>query len=157
MIEIEHKFLLKNDDWKATASEGIRYQQGYISTTSGTAVRVRIAGEKGYLTLKGPSGGEAGISRTELEYEIPLAEAQAMINEFVDSPLIDKLRYLVTHEGKTWEIDIFSGDNIGLEVAEIELTSEDEKFSLPTWAGECVSTDPRYSNYSLAKMPFKNW
>lgn len=157
MTEIEHKFLLKNDDWQATASEGIRYQQGYISTHGDTAVRVRIAGDKGYLTLKGSSGGEAGISRTELEYEIPLTEAQTMIEEFVDSPLIDKHRYLVTHEGKTWEIDIFSGDNAGLEIAEIELTSENETFSIPPWAGECVSTDPRYSNYSLVKVPFKDW
>ena len=157
MIEIEHKFLLKNDDWKATASEGVRYQQGYISTQNETAVRVRIAGDKGYLTLKGSPCGEEGISRSEFEYEIPLTDAESMIEEFVDSPLIDKLRYLVIHQGKTWEIDIFSGDNAGLEVAEIELTSEHEEFELPSWAGACVSEDPRYSNYSLAQVPFKDW
>ncbi|MEZ7956065.1 MAG: CYTH domain-containing protein [Rubritalea sp.] len=157
MIEIEHKFILKNDGWKATASEGIRYQQGYISTTNGTAVRVRIAGDKSYLTLKGPRGGEEGISCTEFEYEIPLNDARAMIAALVDSPLIDKLRYLVIHQGKTWEIDIFSGDNAGLEVAEIELSSEHEKFEIPSWAGSCVSQDHRYCNYSLAQVPFKDW
>jgi len=157
MIEIEHKFLIKNDDWKATASEGVRYQQGYIATTNDTTVRVRIAGDKGYLTLKGPRGGEEGISCTEFEYEIPLADAESMIEELVDSPLIDKHRYLVIHQGKTWEIDIFSGDNAGLAVAEIELTSEHEGFEIPSWAGACVSEDSRYGNYSLAKVPFKDW
>ncbi len=157
MTEIEHKFLLKNDDWKATASEGVRYQQGYISTQNETAVRVRIAGDKGYLTLKGPRSGEEGISCTEFEYEVPLNEAESMIEEFVDSPLIDKHRYLVIHQGKTWEIDIFSGDNEGLAVAEIELSSEHEEFEIPSWAGPCVSEDPRYSNYSLAQVPFKDW
>jgi adenylate cyclase len=157
MIEIEHKFLLKNDDWKATASEGIRYQQGYISTTNHTAVRIRIAGDKGYLTLKGPRGGKKGISCAEFEYEIPVTDAESIIVELVDSPVIDKIRYLVTHQGKTWEVDIFSGDNAGLEVAEIELNSEYEQFELPSWVGLCVSEDSRYSNYSLAQVPFKDW
>ena len=157
MIEIEHKFLLKNDDWKASASDGIRYQQGYIATHSETTVRVRIAGDKGYLTLKGPSSGEENISRTELEYEIPLYDARTMINELVDSPIIDKHRHLVIHAGKTWEIDVFSGDNAGLVIAEIELSSEHEEFEIPGWVGQCVSTDSRYSNYSLARVPFKDW
>ncbi|MGJ8657060.1 MAG: CYTH domain-containing protein [Akkermansiaceae bacterium] len=157
MIEIEHKFLIKNDGWKEFASAGVRYRQGYIDTVNGTTVRVRIAGDKGYLTLKGQFGGESGISRNEFEYEIPLVEAEAMIVEFVDSPLIDKYRYLVTHHGKTWEIDIFAGDNAGLEVAEIELTSECEKFDLPGWVGECVSDDERYANGYLARTPFKDW
>lgn len=157
MIEIEHKFLIKNDGWRISASEGTRFQQGYISTVSGTAVRVRIAGDKGFLTLKGASRGAAGISRTELEYEVPLAEAQAMIDEFVDTPVVDKLRYLVNYEGKAWEIDIFSGDNDGLAIAEIELESADEVFAIPEWVGTCVSSDPRYSNYSLATSPYKDW
>ncbi len=157
MIEIEHKFLLKNDAWKASASEGVRYRQGYIDTVNGTTVRVRIAGDQGYLTLKGKRGGDAGISCSEFEYEIPLEDAEGMIEEFLDTPLIDKHRYLVEYHGKIWEIDVFVGDNEGLEVAEIELGSEDEAFDLPSWAGECVSGDCRYTNGSLAKLPFKDW
>ena len=157
MIEIEHKFLINNDDWKATASEGTRYQQGYISTTGDVTVRVRIAGEKGFLTLKGSPSGDEGISRNEIEHEIPLDEARMMMAEFVDSPIIDKVRYIVVHDGKIWEIDEFGGDNEGLVIAEIELHDEYEEFEIPSWAGACVSDDPRYSNYSLARMPFKNW
>lgn len=157
MIEIEHKFLVKNDDWRASASEGIRYMQGYIRTVNKVAVRIRIAGEKGYFAIKGPNKGEVGISRTEIEHEIPLDEAQTMIEEFVDSPLIDKIRYIVVHCGKIWEIDVFSGENEGLVIAEIELHEEHEKFEIPSWAGTCISRDPRYGNYSLAKTPFKNW
>lgn len=157
MLEIEHKFLIKNDGWKASSSEGVLYRQGYIKTESGTAVRVRIAGEKGFLTLKGQGRGEQGISRSEFEYEIPLADAEAMMDELLDTTLIEKHRYLVEYEGKTWEVDIFSGDNTGLEVAEIELNSEDEKFSIPDWAGECVSDDPRYFNSSLTQKPYNTW
>ena len=157
MIEIEHKFLLKNDDWRALASEGVRYRQGYIDTVNGTTVRVRIAGDQGYLTLKGKRGGEAGITCSEFEYEIPLADAEGMIDEFLDTPLIDKHRYLVEYGGKTWEVDVFAGDTEGLVVAEIELASEDEEFDLPSWVGECVSGDYRYANGSLAKLAFKDW
>lgn len=157
MIEIEHKFLVQNDDWKASASEGIRYTQGYITTVNKTTVRVRIAGEKGYFALKGAPKGEEGISRTEIEHEISLDEAEIMIEEFVDSPIIDKIRYIVVHCGKIWEIDVFSGDNEGLIIAEIELHDEHEKFEIPSWAGKCVSDDPRYGNFSLAKFPYKDW
>jgi len=157
MIEIEHKFLLKNDGWKATASEGIRYRQAYINTSKGSTVRIRIAGDKGYVTLKGSRGGVKGISRSEFEYEVPLADAEAMMDELVDSAIIDKHRYFVEYEGKTWEIDVFAGDNEGLEVAEVELNSEDEEFAIPSWVGECVSEDRRYGNGNLAKMPFKGW
>ncbi len=159
MQEIEHKFLLKNDDWKDIASEGTRYQQGYISTVNGTTVRVRIAGDKSYLTLKGKRSGVAGagISCSEFEYEVPLADAESMIAEYVDSPLIDKHRYLVEHADKTWEIDVFSGENEGLAIAEIELSSETEEFEIPSWVGDCVSEDNRYNNLALAKTPFKEW
>jgi len=157
MIEIEHKFLLKNDDWMATASDGVRYRQGYITTMNGTTVRIRIAGEKSYITLKGAPVGDAGIMCSEFEYQIPLVEAESMIEELVDTPIIDKLRYLVVHRGKTWEVDVFSGRNEGLAVAEIELSSEDEKFELPDWVGVCVSGEFRYTNLSLAKLPFSDW
>ena len=157
MLEIEHKFLIKNDSWKKSASEGILYRQGYIKTQSKTAVRVRIAGEKSFLTIKGAGQGKLGISRSEFEYEIPIGEAEAIMENLVDSTLIEKHRYLVEHDGKTWEIDVFSGDNDGLEIAEIELNSENEKFSLPEWVGECVSGDLRYLNTSLSKNPYKDW
>jgi len=157
MLEIEHKFLIKNDGWKKSAGEGVLYRQGYIKTQSMTAVRVRIADEKGFLTLKGRVSGEKGISRSEFEYEIPLAEANEMMENLVDSTIIEKLRYLVEHDGHTWEIDIFSGDNAGLEVAEIELKSENEEFALPDWLGECVSHDSRYFNSSLTEKPYEEW
>ena len=157
MLEIEHKFLIKNDAWRASASVGVLYRQGYIKTESGVAVRVRIAGDKSFLTLKGKSTDEKGISRLEYEYEIPLADAEMMTKNLVDSTLIEKHRYLVEYEGKTWEVDVFSGDNAGLEIAEIELSSEDEKFALPDWVGECVSGDPRYYNSSLTELPYKDW
>ncbi len=157
MIEIEHKFLVKDDSWQAVASAGVRYVQGYISTVNKTAVRVRIAGEKGYFAVKGPTKGEVGISRTEIEHEIPLDEARTMIEEFVDSPLIDKMRYIVVHCSKVWEIDVFSGDNEGLVIAEIELQDEHETFEIPSWAGDCISADSRYGNYALAKNPYKHW
>lgn len=158
MIEIEHKYLLKNDDWREIASEGVRYQQAYISTIEGgPTIRIRIAGPRGYVTLKGPRGGKEGISRTEMEYEIPLGDAITMMKEFVDSPVIDKLRHIAVYKGKTWEIDEFFGDNQGLCVAEIELQSEDEKFKIPDWIGECVSGDKRYGNSKLARNPYKTW
>ncbi len=155
--EIEHKFLLKNQDWKKVAGEKKLYKQAYISTHSGTTVRVRIVGESAYLTLKGQLSGERGISRTEFEYEIPLEDAKVMITDYVDSPVVEKFRYLITYVGKVWEVDEFTGDNAGLVVAEIELESEDEKFALPDWIGDCVSSDRRYSNASLARSPFSSW
>lgn len=157
MIEIEHKYLLKNDEWKQYASDGERYQQAYISTKGDTTVRVRIAGTRAFLTLKGPREGKRGISRTEMEYEIPLGDGISMMKEFVDSPVIEKLRHIAVYKGKTWEIDEFFGDNNGLVVAEIELQSEDEAFELPPWVGECVSNDRRYGNSQLAKNPYKFW
>ncbi len=157
MMEIEHKFLITNDNWRASADQGTRYRQAYITTASPTTVRVRIAGDVGYLTIKGKCSGELGITRPEFEYEIPLADAEYMIAKVVDSQLIDKHRYIVEHAGKIWEVDVFSGDNEGLVVAEIELTSENEKFAIPTWVGECVSGQKCYSNSNLAKFPFKSW
>ncbi len=158
MIEIEHKYLLKNEEWREIASDGVRYQQAYISThRGGPTIRVRIAGSRGFITLKGPRGGGQGISRTEMEYEVPLGDAITMMKEFVDSPTIDKIRHIAVYKGKTWEIDEFFGDNAGLCIAEIELSSEDEEFDLPPWIGECVSLDRRYRNSKLARDPFKDW
>ncbi len=151
--EIEHKFLIASDHWRENASTGILYAQAYLSDGAAT-VRVRIAGEKGYLTVKGVS---VNISREEYEYEIPQADAREMIERLAISAVVEKTRYLCEVAGKTWEIDVFHGENEGLVVAEIELTSENEPFELPDWAGACVTTDYRYANSNLAKVPFSQW
>lgn len=150
--EIEHKFLVKSDDWKTTSTKGVLYSQGYISFNP--AVRVRIAGEIGYLTLKSKM---TGITRQEFEYEIPVDNAKEMLATLTKGDIIEKKRYLCVVAGKTWEIDVFSGKNEGLVVAEIELESEDEPFEIPAWVGECVTHDRRYLNSSLSQNPFYNW
>jgi len=151
--EIERKFLVKGTAWKAQAA-GTLYRQGYLSSVKERTVRVRIAGEKGSLTIKGVS---KGVTRTEFEYGIPVDEAAAMLDGLCERPLIEKTRYVVESGGYTWEIDEFHGDNDGLIVAEVELQSPDEKPPLPEWVGEEVSSDPRYFNSNLVKKPFKIW
>ena len=116
-------------------------------------MRVRIKGEKGYLTVKGRN---AGIRRAEYEYEIPLADAEAML-ALCEHPLIEKRRYLVPYEGYTWEVDVFAGANEGLVVAEIELPAEDAAFAKPDWVGAEVSGDARYYNASLIRHPYRDW
>jgi len=153
-MEIERKFLVKNNKWKRNASEGFEIKQAYFANLKGKSVRIRTVGEKGFLTIKGP---RVGISRDEFEYEIPLADANQLIKNYCDSNLISKKRYKVNFEGNTWEIDEFSGDNQGLILAEIELESPDEKITLPDWLGKEVGTDNRYYNSKLAKHPVNSW
>lgn len=157
MVEIEHKFLLKNEQWREQVEKKELFQQAYITTTKGTTVRLRIVGESGYLTLKGKPSGVKAITRSEFEYLIPRQDAEAMIEEFADSTIVKKYRYFVSHEGKTWEIDEFLGDNTGLIVAEVEMDTEDEDFKLPEWVGKCVSDDRRYTNIYLADHPYNTW
>jgi CYTH domain-containing protein len=152
-IEIEKKFLLINDDWKKDSIAEI-YLQGYICSGSGRTVRVRIAGDKAYLTIKGKS---SGISRTEFEYPLPLADAQAMLDELCEKPIIHKKRHRKEYGGFLWEIDEFYGDNLGLVLAEIELEDENQIFPRPDWLGREVSGDSRFYNASLRLNPFKNW
>ena len=157
--EIERKFLLASDDWRAPADDGVRMRQGYLSGPSSdknqqSSVRVRIAGEQASLNIKSAT---LGISRQEYEYSIPLADANEMLDTLADGPLIEKTRYHVQHGAHTWEIDVFAGDNQGLVVAEIELAEEGEVFEKPTWLGEEVSADPRYYNVCLVKHPYKDW
>ncbi|MNQ93266.1 CYTH domain protein [compost metagenome] len=128
-------------------------RQGYLQTDPNKTIRVRTKGNQGYLTIKGKA---VGASRLEFEYEIPVDEANELLDKFC-SNLIDKTRYDVVHEGKTWEVDVFSGLNEGLIVAEIELTSEEETYTLPVWVGENVTSDMRYANSNLAVTPFSNW
>ena len=151
--EIERKFLVKDSRWKAFGN-GELFRQGYLSLEPERTVRVRVAGDKGFLTIKGKT---RGVTRSEYEYEIPVAEAASMLDDLCVGPQIEKLRYRINHAGQVWEVDEFLGDNAGLIVAEIELASEDQKIDLPEWVGEEVSGDPRYYNSNLTRHPFSQW
>ncbi|MGB3766484.1 MAG: CYTH domain-containing protein [Phormidesmis sp.] len=152
--EIERKFLVKNDSWRAEA-KGLPYSQGYIPTAQlGQTVRVRLAGDKGYLTLKGPT---EGITRSEFEYVIPVADAKEMLETMCDRPLIEKIRYRLVANHLLWEIDEFSGENAGLIIAEVELETEDQAIQKPHWLGQEVSGDPRYYNANLSRHPYATW
>ncbi|BAY18794.1 adenylate cyclase [Anabaenopsis circularis NIES-21] len=151
--EIERKFLVKGDGWRNMGVGGV-YRQGYISTQKAVTVRVRIANDRGYLTIKSPS---VNCSRSEFEYEIPLADAQEMLDTLCDRPLIEKVRYKVKLGDLTWEIDEFDGDNKGLIVAEVELSDVNQQIELPEWIGEEVSHESRYFNSNLARFPFSKW
>lgn len=153
-IEIEYKYLVASDDWRASVSHSQRMGQAYLASESNVTVRARIAGDQAWLTLKGAS---RGIAQLEFEYEVPVADAQQIITELSDSAVIDKTRHTIMHNGHEWVVDEFHGDNDGLIVAEIELQSEDERFDLPQWAGENVTADFRYRNKHLAHKPFKDW
>lgn len=156
-IEIERKFLLKNDQWKVDEKGnnivGTVFRQGYLKTDD-TTVRVRLEGEKAKLTIKGKT---VGMSRLEYEYEIPLDDANEMLDKLCQKPLIEKTRYFRKEAELTWEIDIFEGENDGLMVAEIELSSEDQTVSLSSWVGEEVTGDVRYYNSNLVNNPFSRW
>ncbi len=153
--EIERKFLVKNNSFKKDAFKSTRIVQGYLSSVPERTVRVRIKGDKGYLTVKG-IGNESGASRFEWEIEIPKQDAQNLL-KICEPGVIDKTRYLVKAGNHTFEVDEFYGDNEGLVVAEVELESEDQTFEKPDWLGEEVTGDPRYYNSMLMKNPFKNW
>ena len=151
--EIERKFLVRGDDWRRLAT-GKTYRQGYLSTVKERTVRVRTIDDKGFLTIKGIS---RGVSRSEFEYEIPAEEANELLDDLCERPLIEKRRYKIPAGRHTWEVDEFFGENDGLIVAEIELASESEAFERPSWIGEEVSSDPRYFNANLIRNPYKNW
>lgn len=152
--EIERKFLLDSDGWRAEVTGSQRLVQGYVSRGDKSAVRVRIKGERGELNIKHTLDG---IHRLEYEYEIPLEDARELLDNVALRPLIDKIRHHVRHGDHLWEIDEFFGDNAGLIVAEIELGSADEPFDRPDWVGEEVSDDPRYYNSNLSKLPYTQW
>jgi len=152
--EIERKFLVKNMSWQEFSDKGTRYSQGYLVGSKFASVRVRIQGDKAFINIKSAT---IDITRQEFEYEIPLDEAKEMLETLCEKPLIEKTRYLLKNENHLWEIDVFSGDNDGLIVAEIELSDKDEVFAKPGWLGEEVSDDQRYYNVCLVTHPFKNW
>lgn len=153
--EIERKFLVIGDSWRKSAGAGLSCRQGYITAGREEAtVRVRLLGQKGFLTIKGAT---KGISRAELEYEIPAADAEYMIQTLCGERQIEKRRYTLKVGLDIWELDEFAGLNAGLVMAEIELESETQSFEKPEWLGEEVSYDARYTNAALARRPFSHW
>ena len=154
-LEIERKFLVKDDSYKAMAYSASRIAQGYICSARGRTVRVRIRDEKGYLTIKGPADSE-GLGRYEWEKEIPMQEAQELMR-LCEPGMIDKTRYLVKSGKHVFEVDEFYGENEGLTVAEVELESADESYEKPDFIGEEVTGDVKYYNSFLMKNPFTRW
>jgi adenylate cyclase len=152
-IEIERKFLVKNDTWRQSAV-GNYYCQGYLVLDPGVTVRVRIVANLAYLTLK---GRVEGLSRPEFEYSIPVADAQEMLNQWGIGNLVEKNRYRIVVNDLVWEVDEFLGENLGLVIAEVELSSEAQPIDPPTWAGMEVSGDVRYYNSYLAQHPYATW
>ena len=152
-IEIERKFLLKDNSWRNGAT-GILYRQGYLCTDPERTVRVRLGGDTAILAIKGAGDG---IARAEFEYPIPAEEATLLLDSLCLHPPVEKYRYLVPFAGLTWEIDEFLGANAGLLVAEIELEQVDQLVPLPPWIGEEVTGDHRYYNAWLARHPFTTW
>jgi CYTH domain-containing protein len=153
-IETERKFLVDHARWEELPKPaGIIYRQGYLLDTQGKTIRVRLAGDKAYLTMKGPT---VRASRSEFEYEIPVEDAKEMMMLF--TPVrVEKVRYRILFNQKTWEVDVFGGENEGLILAEIELGDADESFELPSWVGMEVTDDARYYNSVLASNPYKRW
>lgn len=152
--EIERKFLVKTDDWRATADVGTAYRQGYLVGGKQASVRVRIEGSAAYLNIKSAT---LGVTRQEYEYAIPLTDAAVMLETLCEKPLIEKVRHHVHFGDRVWEVDVFVGDNAGLVVAEVELEAEDAPLQLPSWVGREVSHEPRYYNVCLVSHPYKNW
>jgi len=153
-IEIEKKFLVNKEKWsQVTKEKRSLYRQGYIVSDPEKTIRVRVTDIAAFLTIKGLT---VGASRAEFEYSIPVDEAQQLLDGFCDS-VVSKIRYFITYDNKLWEVDEFLDDNEGLMVAEIELGSEDEVFSLPEWVGKEVTSEKKYSNSNLAKRPYRSW
>ena len=146
-VEIERKFLVKDDSWRSAAIEAIPMEQGYVGAV-GATIRIRRSGDRAWITLKGRSPD--GLRRSEFEYPIPAADAAAMLDEFCAGRRLAKIRYIVPFAGRRWEVDVFSGPHEGLVTAELELASPDEDFPRPPWLGREVSGDPRYRNAALA-------
>ena len=153
-LEIERKFLLKNQQWRDVAGVGCLIRQGYLSDQPERTVRVRVSGDQAWLTIKGKT---QGIERLEMEYDIPVSEAMQLLDQLCLKPLIEKYRYRIAQADLIWEIDEFLGENAGLLVAELELKSADQQFDRPDWLGTEVSHEPRYFNSALIRQPFLSW
>jgi adenylate cyclase len=153
-IEIEHKFLLANNDWQSEVTHSVKYRQGYLSAQPTSSIRVRTSNNKAWLNIKSAT---IGTQRHEYEYEIPLADADEILTNLCKKPLVEKTRFFVQHDQHTWEIDVFTGDNQGLCVAEIELSKVGEAFAKPSWLGAEVTHDLRYYNNNLSNHPYSQW
>lgn len=155
-IETERKFLLRDGSWREFVKSSFLLRQGYILTSGGVTVRVRTSSGRGYLTLKsGPLSD--GLSRHEFEYEVPLSDAETMLDVLCMKPLVEKTRHVIEYSGKVWEVDEFSGVNEGLVIVEVELDCSDEEIAYPEWLGLEVTHDGRYYNSYLVKHPYTTW
>jgi adenylate cyclase len=152
--EIERKYLVKSEVWRNLAEKKTLYRQGYLCREKDCTVRVRIAGGRGFLTVKGLT---VGATRSEYEYEIPMTDAGEMLEALAEKPLIEKMRSVINIDGTIWEVDEFLGENKGLIVAEVELRDEVQKFQKPDWIGDEVTADPKYYNANLVKNPYSKW
>ena len=153
-VEIERKYLVSNDSWRDSADVGLRVAQGYLSCEVNGTVRVRTMGDRGFLTIK---GSVVGLVRPEFEYEIPLADAREILSTLTLPVTIDKTRYTVIVDGTEWVVDVFHGCNAPLVIAEVELDSPTESFTMPEWAGAEVTDDKRYSNSNLSRASYSSW
>ena len=153
-VEIERKFLLKNDSWRDHYTKKIHLRQGYLSTSKKCIVRVRVSDTEAWVSIKGQT---RNISHSEFEYLIPEADAENMLLEFAAENIVEKIRYFIDYEGSEWVVDEFLGSNKGLVLAEIELSSEDAVCEIPPWIGKEVSEDHRYKNSNLSQKPYTKW
>lgn len=153
-IEIERKFLVTDDRWRAAVSSSTLLRQGYLANTTRASVRVRIAGDEAWLSVKAMT---PGVARAEYEAPIPVADAREILEDLCEGPLIEKWRHIVVYAGERWEIDEFLGDNAGLVVAEVELESETQAFARPDWLGAEVTHQQRYYNFRLSQQPYGQW
>lgn len=153
-VEIERKYLLRNDGWREQVHNQIRYRQGYLANTAHCSVRVRVGGDSAHVNVKGRT---VGASRLEFEYPVPLEDATIMLRDLCLPFIVEKTRYLVRYAEQEWEVDVFEADNAGLVVAEIELEHEAQAITLPPWVGEEVTDQVRYYNSSLAVAPYTRW
>jgi CYTH domain-containing protein len=152
-IEIERRFLVIGDEWKEGAV-GTYYRQGYLSFSKEGVLRIRIAGEKAFLTVK---SSRDDLTALEYEYEVPMTDAHDMLRKLCERPPVEKIRHSVPYGGMTWDIDLFIGDNEGLVIAEIELADPEQAIALPPWVGKEITADRRYLNASLYHNPYKEW
>ena len=153
-IEIERKFRLASEAWRGQVSQKTLLRQGYLANTARASVRVRLAGDSAWLSVKAMT---RALARAEYEVAIPVPDASDMLDRLCEGPLIEKWRHIVIYQGSRWEIDEFLGENAGLVVAELELAAEDTVFARPPWLGVEVTHDERYYNFRLAQRPFRHW
>lgn len=152
--EIERKFRLRSDAWRAEVKGSTLLRQGYLANTARASIRVRLEGERALLSVKSM---ERGMSRDEYEVPVPMADAREMLDRLCEGIAIEKRRHLVIHEGSEWEIDEFLGENAGLVIAELELPSEEAPFARPTWLGAEITHEERYYNFRLSQRPYRHW